>query len=309
MKNSSFHPGVICSLALLFACVHSANAQFVQLAGTNVYNFFDTNGTTTASDGNDPSTFLSGQPLPALNYFFGPWTGTIPPTGQVTVNASSVNGSATFNLGANPTGAGGLTLTLNNPTAAPDEVRLDWTAIYVNNSGSGASIFNLTANISGTGISSGFYYALAGGEAIYYNGVTYTAYVGNGYTHAGLGPGPWYGANISTTSYSGSQTVSFSAGGPFVANGDTFTVQGYLDLVVDPGSITVQLQTAPPPGLGIGIYSNSPVVYFPTSPGTNYVLQMTTNLVTGPWVAVTNGVPFTGVEITNAPSPSFFRLH
>jgi hypothetical protein len=64
----------------------------------------------------------------------------------------------------------------------------------------------------------------------------------------------------------------------------------------------------PPPALGITTYSNQPVVIFPTATGTGYVLQTTTNLASGNWVTVTNGVPFTGVEIINAPGTAFFRL-
>jgi hypothetical protein len=36
---------------------------------------------------------------------------------------------------------------------------------------------------------------------------------------------------------------------------------------------------------------------------------MTTNLTSGNWVTVTNGIPFSGVQITNAPGTAFFRLH
>ena len=64
-----------------------------------------------------------------------------------------------------------------------------------------------------------------------------------------------------------------------------------------------------PPALGISIYGNQSVVFFPTSTGTNFVLQMTTNLASGNWATVTNGIPFSGLQITNAPSPAFFRLH
>lgn len=64
-----------------------------------------------------------------------------------------------------------------------------------------------------------------------------------------------------------------------------------------------------PPLEGIAIYSNSPVIFFPTSPGTNFSVQMTTNLNSPAWVTVTNGVPFSGVQITNAPSNAFFRLN
>ena len=62
------------------------------------------------------------------------------------------------------------------------------------------------------------------------------------------------------------------------------------------------------PNLGISTYNNSPVVFYPTAIGTNYTLRMTTNLASPNWVTVTNGVPFSGVQITNAPSNAFFQL-
>jgi alpha-tubulin suppressor-like RCC1 family protein len=68
------------------------------------------------------------------------------------------------------------------------------------------------------------------------------------------------------------------------------------------------LVIVPPPSLGISTYSNQPVLLFPTATGTNYVLQMTTNLASGNWVTVTNGIPFSGVQITNVPDAAFFRL-
>jgi hypothetical protein len=64
----------------------------------------------------------------------------------------------------------------------------------------------------------------------------------------------------------------------------------------------------PPPALGITTYGNQPVVILPASVGNNYTLQMTTNLSSGNWVTVSNGIPFTGVQIPNSPSPAFFRL-
>jgi len=55
--------------------------------------------------------------------------------------------------------------------------------------------------------------------------------------------------------------------------------------------------------------TNGPVVLWPTF-AYNYVLQTTTNLNSGPWVTVTNGVPVTGLQLTNLPNPSgsYFRL-
>jgi hypothetical protein len=72
---------------------------------------------------------------------------------------------------------------------------------------------------------------------------------------------------------------------------------------------TTNSPAGPPPALGITTYSNQPVVIFPTTSGTGYVVQMTTNLTSGNWVTVTDGVPFTGVKITNAPGTAFFQLY
>ncbi len=69
-------------------------------------------------------------------------------------------------------------------------------------------------------------------------------------------------------------------------------------------------QYIPPPPLGISAYSaGSPAVFFPTATGTNFVLQMTTNLTSGNWTAITSGVPISGFIINNLPSNAFFRLH
>jgi hypothetical protein len=64
-----------------------------------------------------------------------------------------------------------------------------------------------------------------------------------------------------------------------------------------------------PPPLGISLYSNAPVVFYPTASGTNFSVQMATNLAAPVWVPVTNGIPFSGIQITNAPTNAFFRLN
>lgn len=65
----------------------------------------------------------------------------------------------------------------------------------------------------------------------------------------------------------------------------------------------------PPPALGMTTYGGQPLVVLPASVGSIYSLQMTTNIASGNWVTVTNGIPFTGVQIPNAPNAAFFRLH
>ena len=77
------------------------------------------------------------------------------------------------------------------------------------------------------------------------------------------------------------------------------------------GGAPAVLWTPQLPAMGITTYSNQPVVILPylaQSIGMHFQLQMTTNLNSANWVTVTNGVQFIGVQITNAPSPAYFRL-
>ena len=64
-----------------------------------------------------------------------------------------------------------------------------------------------------------------------------------------------------------------------------------------------------PPAVNISTYSNQPAIFFPTSNGTNFVLQMTTNLNSTNWITVTNGFPISGFVVTNPPPNAFFRLY
>jgi hypothetical protein len=76
------------------------------------------------------------------------------------------------------------------------------------------------------------------------------------------------------------------------------------------GIPTVSLTPPPaPPAIAISTYVSQPAVFFPTATGTNYVLQMSTNLASGNWVTVSNGIPISGLIITNPPAAAFFRLH
>lgn len=53
--------------------------------------------------------------------------------------------------------------------------------------------------------------------------------------------------------------------------------------------------------------TNPPTLFWP-SWALNYQLQSTTNLSTGNWVAVTNGVPVSGIRLTNTSPAAYFRL-
>ncbi|MDB6019040.1 MAG: hypothetical protein JWR19_3529 [Pedosphaera sp.] len=72
-------------------------------------------------------------------------------------------------------------------------------------------------------------------------------------------------------------------------------------------STEVSATTILPP-LAIGSGGGQILVFWPASAGTNYTLQMTTNLATGPWVPVTNAVPQISFTVSNSEPAVFFRL-
>jgi hypothetical protein len=105
------------------------------------------------------------------------------------------------------------------------------------------------------------------------------------------------------------------APGSDIFDGDTSTTAYYLPFTEGwtntYAGIPAVEWTPAVPALGITMYSNAPVVILPylaESIGTNFQLQMTTNLASGNWVTVSNVVPFIAVQITNAPSPAYFRV-
>jgi len=72
-------------------------------------------------------------------------------------------------------------------------------------------------------------------------------------------------------------------------------------------SLTI-ISTNTYPPLTVGLGGGQVIVLWPASAGTNYTLQMTTNLAAGPWVPATNGVPAVAFTFTNNLPAAFFRL-
>ncbi len=63
------------------------------------------------------------------------------------------------------------------------------------------------------------------------------------------------------------------------------------------------------PPLSVGTTGGQIIILWPASAGTNFTLQTTTNLATGPWVTASNGVPQISFIFSNTAPNTFFRLH
>jgi hypothetical protein len=307
-----------CCLAFLLAFARVGDAQaptFVSQIGTNIYNLFITDSVSHVSyNGNtdpDPGGMFGGDPIvPEFSAFPSYFFPSLPiPAGSQSIGpftSTSVSASAQYQMDINPTGTG-LTLSITNNSALPDEIRFDWFGTY--QCTAGGTIGGYTINVNAVNSGAGSYYEVASVETIYTGGGVYStsmSTLGGVQNLFGAGAGYWVGLNSSGI-FNPVYTLSFSPA-INVNTGDGIMAQGFVDVIVDPGIVVLKIQSLAPPALGIGNYFGKPVVYFPTSPGTNYTLQMSPYLLTGPWTNVTNGIPFSGFLITNS-GPEFFRLH
>jgi hypothetical protein len=134
---------------------------------------------------------------------------------------------------------------------------------------------------------------------------------GNGVPFAGASPYSW-----SVISGSLPPALSLATNGllsgPLTTNGTfnfTVEVMDSLGAICDqPLSLNIISTNSPPP-LTVGTAGGKIIVLWPASAGTNFTLETTTNLATGPWVPATNGVPAISFLFTNPSPAAFFRLH
>lgn len=246
--------GFLAGLVCLLGVAYVAQAQFSMQPGTNQYNIYTYDGATSTGTGTDPAA--QGTPLPTFQYLS--YGTAIPGIGSFTFSSSSPTASVNFSAGSDPT-VSGTTLSLTYSGANQDELRLDWMATYFNYSGNSQTTpLGFAINISGT---ANTYAAFAGQESFYYGGNTVTATIlNNGFPSGtyGLSNGPWWGS----TSSSFSSTIYPSFGSSLtIPNGDGFVVSGYMDLLVDPSSIQIQIESVPEPGVwaflllgGLGLF-------------------------------------------------------
>ncbi len=143
------------------------------------------------------------------------------------------------------------------------------------------------------------------------NGTSYSEQLqaSAGVPFGGSSPYSW---SLSSGNLPGSLNLATNGllSGPLTASGTfNFTVEvtdslgGVSDQPLSLNIITTNLPT-----LTVGTGSGQIIVLWPASAGTNFTLQTTTNLATGPWVPATNGVPAISILFSNTGSAQFFRL-
>jgi len=84
----------------------------------------------------------------------------------------------------------------------------------------------------------------------------------------------------------------------------TDSLGGFFD---QPLSLSVASTNVMPP-LTIGTGGGQIIVFWPASAGTNFALETTTNVATGPWVPATNGMPAVSFVFSNTSPVRFYRL-
>lgn len=164
---------------------------------------------------------------------------------------------------------------------------------------------------SGIGGSGGSSYLTTGG-----GGSGYGTGGGGGYGGGGGGSagGGYCGGGGGSGVFNGSGSGGGGGGGSYIDSSaivDLTEISGIASPNDSPnGEIII---TAVPPALSITMVGGLPAVTWPSA-GTNFTLQMTTNLTSGNWVPFTNGIPlngspFFGLEIINGPRAAYFRLY
>jgi len=256
--------GTFIAVTGLFLCAHPVRAQYALIPASDYLNVYFYDGFSTVY-GTDPTPYTvngTGTPLTAYSWVTGSTTPGAEPGGSYNSGSlSSANANAqvsyqqaSFFIGSNSVSQSaispiGTSLVLNNTGSGIAELRVDWTAAYLYSGANGVYLPDILA-VHFTG-SLGTYALLAGEETFQVNsGPTYTAGIPVGGDWSSPAGYP-VGANGNANFWGYEVTTPFDAtpsgnGGPVTVNtGDTVTVNGFIDVIVDPGSAQVVIEPVP----------------------------------------------------------------
>ena len=263
------------ALLLLLTLARQASAQYALIPSSdyvNVYYFdgvnpiygTDPTGSTVAGKGTPLSSYTwlnsSTTPGPVPSGSFN--TGVMPGgsgTAQVSYQQASLffGSNSVSQSGVSPVGT---SLQLNNTGSGIAELRIDWVAQYLYSGPNGQQtpdfiLLSMSGNVNN-------YSVLAGEENFQVNaGPNLNAGIPiggdfvapNSYPYPGsINPSAnWWGYTSPTTSYASSPNAF--AGTQIINTGDTLTVTGFIDLLVDPGSVNVLIEAPEPSALALSL--------------------------------------------------------
>ncbi len=252
-------------LTLLLVAASRVQASYTLLSGSDYLNVYFNDGFSTIA-GTDPTPNTTGGTGTPLTSYAWLTSGTTPglvnsgsyntgPMSSANANAQVSYQQPTFVTGGGSNSTSqlspiGTSMTFNNTGPGVAELRVDWTAAYIYSGTPTANLEYLLVDFAGT---LGTYVLLAGEENFQVNaGAIHTATlpIGGDWSNSSGYP---TGVNPSANFWGYDTTTPFhadpnnSAGTLVINNGDTVTLSGYLDLIIDPGSAQVVIQAVPEP--------------------------------------------------------------
>lgn len=212
-----------------------------------------------------------------------------------------------------------FTWVLNNPANFPSAQGLNFVTngiIFGTPTGSGTFVFSVNVD-DGNGHTANTNLSLTIAPALQItttnlpNGTNGFFYSKTLSATGGQGSYSW---SLSPGSLNLPANLSLSSGGLLSGTAATNGVFSFSVRVTDSLSSTadqalsLNLGTTNLPPLSVGSAGGQIIVLWPAAAGTNFIVQTTTNLATGPWVTATNGVPQISLIFSNTSPARFFRL-
>jgi hypothetical protein len=263
------------AVLLLLSLARQASAQYTLIPSSdyvNVY-FFDGFSPFYGTDPTPNTISGTGTPLTSYTWVNGSTTPGFVPSGSFNTGPmSTINATAQVSyqqaslfVGSNSVSQSGISpvgtsMQLNNTGSGIAELRIDWVAQYSYSGPNGVQtpdflLLNLSGNVNN-------YSVLAGEENFQVNaGPTLNAGIpiGGDFAAPNFYPYPggvnplanWWGFSSPTTSYV--STPNTLAGPQLINFGDTLTVTGFIDILVDPGSMNVLIEAPEPSTLALSL--------------------------------------------------------